>query len=100
MTAVIAWFDRHVAGAPTVLAARARHYLSGDSGATPADRCAVAGSAALHAAESAGVGREAALDLLAADALITLTLLDLADRTPATLAEDAARLRRQAASAK
>ncbi len=99
MTVVRGWFDAHVAGAPAVLAERARDFLSHAAGETAAERCGVAGSAALGAAEAVGTGRSAALDLLAADALITLALLDLADRTPATLAEDAARLRRLAAAA-
>lgn len=99
MTVVREWFDAHVAAAPTVLVDRAGEFLARATGGTAAERCAMAGSVALLAAEEHGAGREAALDLLAADALITLALLDVAERAPATLGEEAARLRRLAAAA-
>ncbi|MEP6590109.1 MAG: hypothetical protein ABJC19_02895 [Gemmatimonadota bacterium] len=52
-----------------------------------------AGSAALRAAVAAGDDRRAALDLLAADALITLAMLASAEQSPTSLEADAAALR-------
>ena len=62
-------------------------------------RLAMAGELALQAAIRRGSDREAALDLLAADALITLALLESAERDPATLGATARQLRDMAASA-
>ena len=62
-------------------------------------RLAMAGELALQAAIRRGSDREAALDLLAADALITLALLESAERDPATLGTTARLLRDRAASA-
>lgn len=99
MNPLVAWFAERTAGAPPVLAERARSFLELTLDAnTAADRLADAGTTALRAAEGRGSSREAALDLLAADALITLALLDVTERTPDDLAGEAARLRRRAAA--
>lgn len=88
-----AWFAARTAGAPPVLAARAAHWFDAADGASAAARCAEAGRAALDAAMVHGPAREAALDLLAADALITLALLASADADAATLGATATALR-------
>ena len=92
-----AWLDARIAGAPPRLAERARHFAGVAAGDEPGERLAAAGLRALEAAESLGRDRAAALDLLAADALITLALLETAEREPGRLAVTAAELRRQAA---
>ena len=71
MTDPVVWFVDRTAGAPGALGARARHYLE----AVP-----VAGS------------RAAALDLLAADGLITLALLAQAEDRPEALGDFASSL--------
>lgn len=97
MTVREAWLDARIAGAPATLAERVRAFLDDDAAARSSDRLAVAGRRALEAAEARGSERAAALDLLAADALITLALLDVAEHVPARLGVEAARLREQAA---
>lgn len=92
-----AWLDARIAGAPAALAERARQFIVEEGGGAMADRLAAAGQRALAAADARGADRAAALDLLAADALITLALLDVSERAPGQLAQEAARLRRQAA---
>jgi len=57
-----------------------------------AERLAGAARAALTAASAQSGGRAAALDLLAADALVTLALLRQAEEEPAMLQAFAARL--------
>jgi hypothetical protein len=57
---------------------------------------AEAGELALKASVRRGAGRDAALDLLAADALITLALLEVAERDPSSLGAEARRLRTHA----
>lgn len=94
-----AWFAAHVAGAPATLTDRAAAFLAAEGEGTLADRLAAAGSRALAAAEARGSSRTAALDLLAADALITLALLEVAARAPGRLASEASRLRIAAAGA-
>jgi hypothetical protein len=88
------WFDERTSGAPPRLVERARLYVGtdDDSGA----ELAAAGAMALEGAISAGEGRDAALDLLAADALITMALLKCAERDPRSLGKHAAALRQQA----
>jgi hypothetical protein len=54
----------------------------------------------LVAAMSAGSSRACALDLLAADALITLALLAAAERDPATLGATAGAIRKAAIGAR
>lgn len=90
------WFTNHTTGAPAKLRAQVMVHFEATTGALTA-RLADAGQAALRAATAAGRHRAAALDLLAADALITLALLAAAEHSPATLAEEAAALRHAAA---
>ena len=101
MSSPAEWFDSHTAAAPPVLRTRARAYLEASVGprdvgsTTTAHALATAGAAALAAVTSHPGDRSAALDLLAADALITLALLEQAERDPAGLGEFAAELLRR-----
>ncbi|HEV8151039.1 MAG TPA: hypothetical protein VGP61_12705 [Gemmatimonadales bacterium] len=90
------WFEEQSAGAPEVLREKAREYLravgpSGDRGG-PAERLGEAARAALDAVVSQSGDRSVALDLLAADALVTLALKARARENPAGLARFAAEL--------
>ncbi len=87
-----AWFADRTDGAPIALRRRAQHYFTASAPGELSSRLANAGHAALVAAMSDGAGRAAALDLLAADALITLALLAASERDPGALARDAAAL--------
>ena len=88
------WAEDRTRGAPSQLRARALTHLDTvDAPASLPECLAGAGSAALRAAVSAGDDRSAALDLLAADALITLAVLASAEQSPASLEADAAALR-------
>lgn len=91
------WFAARTAGAPEVLRERAAAFHAAVAEGDGAGRLAAAGTAALEAAITSGTTRAAALDLLAADGLITLALLAEAERDPAGLAAAAAALRRAAA---
>ena len=91
-----AWFAARTAGAPGVLRDRAAACRAAQSGETLVDRLAAAGGKALAAATAAR-SRDGALDLLAADALITLALLAAAESGPETLEGAARRLREAAA---
>jgi hypothetical protein len=88
------WLRQRSAGAPAPLVERARSYLAqvGQSN-DPADDLARAGLAALETTTGSAGDRQAALDLLAADALVTLALLVRAETDPAALAGFAARIR-------
>ena len=73
---------------------RAAHYLDATAGAgAPAEHLAQAASAALDAVLAHPGDRSVALDLLAADALVTLALKARAAEDPAGLARFAAQLR-------
>ena len=86
MSAVdLTWLAERTAAAPDVLRAHAEAYVRGVTDADGVPQLAIAGSRALAAAIAAGRDRAAALDLLAADALITLALLAQAERDPAEL---------------
>jgi hypothetical protein len=80
------WLDRRTADAPAALRARVReHALAAPStGPLPA-ALARAGHQALDGVVSHPGDRSVALDLLAADALITLALLAQAERAPEEL---------------
>lgn len=75
MSEGLRWLERHTANAPPVLRERVMHY----AGAPPTDalpaHLAGAGVRALASVEKHPGDRSAALDLLAADALVTLALL-------------------------
>jgi len=79
--------------APDALRRRAAEWLEQiPPGPDPAARLARAADRALAAALALGEGRAAALDLLAADALVTLALLARAESAPGALADFAAAL--------
>ena len=81
-----AWLDRHAAAAPPALRGRVREYALAEPGDVPlAEALARAGSRALDQVVAHPGDRSVALDLLAADALITLALLAQAETTPAGL---------------
>lgn len=86
MTDVGAWFAEHSVGAPDALRARAAQHLAAAPAApSVAETLAAAAERALAAVISQGRDRAAALDLLAADALVTLSLLAQAEAAPAAL---------------
>jgi hypothetical protein len=82
------WLDRHTSRAPAALRARVREHLGAvpDGDPTPA-QLAAAGRRALDRVLSRDGDRSVALDLLAADALLTLALLAQAQREPGALGE-------------
>ncbi|NOT08169.1 MAG: hypothetical protein HOP28_08180 [Gemmatimonadales bacterium] len=94
MTGSTAWFRAECAGAPPVLAARAASFLAGEPEGTDAEVALERAAArALGATLAVPNDRAAAIDLLAADALITLALKARAASDPARLGEFAASLR-------
>lgn len=80
------WLDRHTSQAPAALRARVRHHAlaAGDVAASP-EALAAAGRDALDRAVDHPGDRSVALDLLAADALVTLALLAQAQAAPERL---------------
>jgi hypothetical protein len=85
--AVADWLDQHTGQAPTALRARVRQYALLAAGALLPHVLASAGQTALDQVLSHPGDRTAALDLLAADALITLALLAQAVTNPDRLDE-------------
>jgi hypothetical protein len=81
------WLDRHTSQAPKALRGRVREYALAASGPTNASGLAAAGHSALARVLSHAGDRSAALDLLAADALITLALQAQAEDAPERLEE-------------
>jgi hypothetical protein len=81
------WLDRHTSQAPAALRARVMEFAAAASGGSRAARLAGAGQAALLRVLSHSGDRSAALDLLAADALITLALQAQAQDAPERLEE-------------
>jgi hypothetical protein len=79
------WLDRHTSQAPAALRARVREYALAASGEGRASTLATAGQTALDRVLSHPGDRSAALDLLAADALITLALQAQAQDAPEEL---------------
>ena len=99
MTEVVAWAERHTALAPQFLRARVMALVSMATlppGTIP-ERLAYAGRRALDNVCKHPGDRTVALDLLAADALITMALLACAELDPATLGDFAERLQKAAA---
>jgi hypothetical protein len=88
-----AWFADRAGDVPAELVGRARRYFEAAHGASRGARLASAGEQALANAIAAGGDRAAALDLLAADALVTLALLEQAERDPASLGQAASAIR-------
>jgi hypothetical protein len=87
------WFAEHSAGAPAPLRQRAADYLERQSDAGLSKRLAKAATDALTAVLAHRGDRSVALDLLAADALVTLALKASALEDPAGLGRFAAGLR-------
>ena len=85
------WLDRHTSRAPAALRMRVREYtLSAAGRDCPAATLAEAGRLALERVVAHPGDRSVALDLLAADALVTLALLAQAQDHPERLGEFAA----------
>lgn len=84
------WLDRRTGQAPPALRTRVREYALTASGDSLSGLLAAAGQAALARVLSQPGDRSAALDLLAADALITLALRAQAEEAPELLEEFAA----------
>ncbi len=93
MTTSIERFAADATGAPDALAERARAYLQQASESARPSGLATASRLALDASMADGSRRERALDLLAADALITLALLEVARDAPEALLDAAVGLR-------
>jgi hypothetical protein len=81
------WLHQHTRHSPTLLRARVHQYAAVASGPTLATSLAAAAEAALARVLSHPGDRSIALDLLAADALITLALLAQAQTAPEQLEE-------------
>ena len=81
------WLDQHTSQAPSALRARVRELALAASADTRATTLSRAGQAALDRVLSHSGDRSAALDLLAADALITLALQFQAQDAPELLEE-------------
>ncbi len=91
MTLDDGWLAAHTAAAPRVLRERVAAYAAAEGGDWPA-RLAAAGRSALGHVLAHPGDRSVALDLLAADGLITLALLAQAESGPAQLGATAAAL--------
>jgi hypothetical protein len=76
------WLDRHTNQAPTALRSRVRHYAGMVTGESVTGTLTAAAHHALSRVLSHPGDRSVALDLLAADALITLALLAQSDTAP------------------
>lgn len=84
--ALAGWLDARIARGPSALAERVKeHALLNPEGATLPEQLALASERVLAIVEEHPGGREIALDLLAADALITLALLAEAELSPGSL---------------
>jgi hypothetical protein len=81
------WLDQHTSQAPATLRARVTEYARHAAGHSLPQQLAAAGQTALDQVLSHPGDRSAALDLLAADALITLALLAQAETSPDRLEE-------------
>ena len=92
------WLDQHTSQAPAVLRARVQQYGHSASGPTLPIRLANAAQSALSVVLSHPGDRSAALDLLAADALITLALLAQAQAAPERLEDFAISVLRSSVS--
>jgi hypothetical protein len=79
------WLDQHTSHGPPALRSRVQQYARAVSDAPLPDRLASAAQAALAHVLTHPGDRSVALDLLAADALITLALLAQAETAPEEL---------------
>jgi hypothetical protein len=96
MSVLEEWLERHTSRGPSVLRSRVGEFaLSAGGGAAP-QVLAAAGQTALDRVLAHPGDRSAALDLLAADALITLALLAQAETAPDQLEEFATSVLRTA----
>lgn len=87
------WLDRHTSQAPSALSARVRqHALAAGASSNAPVALAEAGRHALDLVVDHSGDRSVALDLLAADALITLALLAQAQAAPERLGDFAGAL--------
>lgn len=84
--------DRTVHGPPALRARVLEHAAAVGDAASPAERIALAAERVLAIVEEHPGDRTIALDLLAADALITLALLAQAEESPAGLLQFAENL--------
>ncbi|HEU5304629.1 MAG TPA: hypothetical protein VFU40_08295, partial [Gemmatimonadales bacterium] len=82
-----AWLECHTRHAPAALSERVKEFVLPAEGVTHAAALAKAGQSALGRVLAHPGDRSAALDLLAADALITLALLAQAEAAPERLEE-------------
>ncbi|HEY8106257.1 MAG TPA: hypothetical protein VIE46_09125 [Gemmatimonadales bacterium] len=90
-TALGTWLDQHTGRAPDALRRRVLEYAAATPpGTDVAHTLADAGAVALQRVFSRSGDRSVALDLLAADALVTLALLAQAQHGPANLGSFAA----------
>ena len=92
MSQLVGWVEQRSAVAPPALRARALEYVRQNPAGSAPDALARAAGQALAEVEQHPGDRSAALDLLAADALITLSLLAQAEQEPAGLAQFASSL--------
>lgn len=96
MTPADDWLDQRTAHAPAALRESVwRHLADAEPGDAVPDTLARAAEIALREVLGSRGAREVALDLLAADGLITLALLHQAEHDPAGLAVLARRLSSQ-----
>ncbi len=94
------WLASHTAGAPASLCERVLAWAAlTDPGQPMPERLSSAGQAALEAVLHSGHDRSVALDLLAADALVTLAFLAQAEGDPGKLQACAHRVRTGTAAA-
>ena len=91
LTPLADWLERHTSQAPAALRERVRVYALPGDGALP-ETLASAGQRALSDVLAHAGDRRVALDLLAADGLITLALLAQAEQAPQHLRAFAASL--------
>ena len=88
------WLEQHTHRAPAALRSRVLDYVAMGEGRKPAAELAAASRRALDRVLARQGDRSVALDLLAADALITLALLAEAEQQPEQLGDFAAGLLR------
>lgn len=93
MTALDGWLAARTEGAPEALCRRVQHYLHPATAPDAVDTLVVAARSALVAASGTEAGRSVAIDLLTADALITLALLRQSETAPGALAARARTIR-------
>ena len=86
MTALADWLDAHTAAAPPALRARVMEHARPAAAESLPAALAAAAAHALDGVVAHAGDRSVALDLLAAEALITLALLAQAQRAPGELA--------------